>query len=120
MAGPEPEELAKLHERLERYTEHREYGFFLAEQDRNNQAQGQPVLIYITEKQLTSTDTSPARRPSRRLPTRPPPRRAQEGGVRDDAADRRATRASAAARNGPASRPARGAAPRRRASDVIV
>lgn len=60
---PLPPVLAHLHERLERYTEHREYGFFLAEQDRNNQAQGQPVLIYITEKQLTSTDTSPARRP---------------------------------------------------------
>jgi len=51
---PLPPVLARLHALLEGYTEEREQGFFLAEQDRSNQAQAQPVLIYVTESQLNA------------------------------------------------------------------
>ncbi|MGE0707934.1 MAG: hypothetical protein AB7N76_14560 [Planctomycetota bacterium] len=49
---PLPPLLARLHEALEHYTEERERGFFLAEQQRNFQARAQPVLIFVTAQQL--------------------------------------------------------------------
>lgn len=52
---PLPPALARLHEILERYTEFKERGFFLAEQDRSGQAQGQPVLVFISAQQLSAS-----------------------------------------------------------------
>lgn len=49
---PLPPVLARLFELLEGYTEGREAGFFMAEQDRNRQHRAQPVLVYVGPEAL--------------------------------------------------------------------
>jgi Uma2 family endonuclease len=60
---PLPPALARLFDLLEGYTEENEEGFFMAEQDRNRQHQGQPILLYIRPSSLRGPET-----PERKAP----------------------------------------------------
>lgn len=61
---PLPPILAHLHELLEGYTETRERGFFMAEQDRNHEARAQPVLMFLSAVQLNDTKGPDRRSPA--------------------------------------------------------
>lgn len=57
-----PPSLNRLHEILEAYTEAHEEGFFMAEQDRNQQHQAQPVLVFIGPESLKQDPESAPKR----------------------------------------------------------
>ena len=60
-----PPSLSRLHEILESYTESREEGFFMAEQDRNEQFRAQPILVFIGPESLKQ---DPEKAPKRQAP----------------------------------------------------
>jgi Uma2 family endonuclease len=62
---PMPPSLNRLHQILERYTETHEEGFFMAEQDRNQQFRAQPVLVFVGPESLKQ---DPKKAPKRQAP----------------------------------------------------